>query len=158
WPLTHSLGSVCLCFSSWRHQLPLRRRGGLGHPKPLTPADGFTVVSLRESNFVLQRPFNEASGTRYSFDGTVRELWVLSSDKPHDRQSHTSPRTEIRMAGYDYSSGLWQFEAYGYVPSGTTGVSIMQVFDAGETATTLMLHVYDGALRYYDRQIVEDAI
>uniref|UniRef100_M8B8R4 Alginate lyase 2 domain-containing protein n=1 Tax=Aegilops tauschii TaxID=37682 RepID=M8B8R4_AEGTA len=83
--------------------------------------------------------------------------WV-HGDKPHDRQSHTSPRTEIRMAGYDYSSGLWQFEAYGYVPSGTTGVSIMQVFDAGETATTLMLHVYDGALRYYDRQIVEDAI
>jgi hypothetical protein len=46
---------------------------------------------------------------------------------------------------------VWQFEGYGYVPSGTTGVSIMQVFGAGAHATTLMLHVYDGALRYYDR-------
>ena len=62
------------------------------------------------------------------------------------------------LQGYDYTSGVWQFEGYGYVPSGTTGVSIMQVFGAGETATTLMLHVYDGALRYYDRQLVEDAI
>jgi hypothetical protein len=53
---------------------------------------------------------------------------------------------------------VWQFEGYGYVPSGTTGVSIMQVFGAGAHATTLMLHVYDGALRYYDRQVVEDGI
>ena len=62
------------------------------------------------------------------------------------------------LQGYDYSSGVWQFEGHGYVPSGTTGVSIMQVFGAGETATTLMLHVYNGGLRYYDRQVVEDDI
>ncbi|KAE8816330.1 Citrate-binding protein [Hordeum vulgare] len=127
-------------------------------PKTADPTNGFTAVSLDESNFALQRPFDEASGARYSFDGTVRKLWVLSSDKPHARQSHTSPRTEIRMEGYDYSSGVWQFEGHGYVPSGTNGVSIMQVFGAGETATTLMLHVYDGALRYYDRQLVEDDV
>ncbi|VAH20948.1 unnamed protein product [Triticum turgidum subsp. durum] len=131
---------------------------GARTPKTTDPTAGFTVVSLEESNFSLQRPFDEASGTRYSFDGTVRTLWVLSSDKPHARQSHTSPRTEIKMEGYDYSSGVWQFEGHGYVPSGTTGVSIMQVFGAGETATTLMLHVYNGALRYYDRQVVEDDI
>ena len=53
---------------------------------------------------------------------------------------------------------MWQFEGYGYVPSGTTGVSVMQVFGAGESSTTLMLHVYGGALRYYDRQVVEDGI
>jgi hypothetical protein len=62
------------------------------------------------------------------------------------------------LQGYDYNSGVWQFEGYGYVPSGTSGVSIMQVFGGGETATTLMLHVIDGALRYYDRQVVEDNI
>ncbi|XP_048552781.1 citrate-binding protein-like [Triticum urartu] len=131
---------------------------GARAPKTNDPTAGFTAVRLGESNFALQRPFDETSGARYSFDGTVRKLWVLSSDKPHARQSHTSPRTEIRMAGYDYSSGVWQFEGHGYVPSGTTGVSIMQVFGAGETATTLMLHVYNGALRYYDRQVVEDDI
>jgi len=59
----------------------------------------------------------------------------------------------------NYSSGVWQFEGYGYVPSGTTGVSVMQVFGAAPPhATTLMLHVYGGALRYYDRQLVEDRI
>ena len=60
--------------------------------------------------------------------------------------------------GYDYSSGVWQFEGYGYVPSGTTGVCIMQVFGAGEAASTLMLHVYDGALKYYNQKHVEDNI
>nr|CAB3459514.1 unnamed protein product [Digitaria exilis] len=122
------------------------------------PTVGFREVTLSESNFVLQRPYDVPGRDRYKFHGGVRQLWVLSSDKPHDRQSNTSPRTEIRMTGYDYSSGVWQFEGYGYVPSGTTGVSIMQVFGAGESATTLMLHVYDGALRYYDRQVVEDDI
>ncbi|CAN6344546.1 unnamed protein product [Urochloa humidicola] len=122
------------------------------------PTVGFTAVTLSESNFVVQRPYDVPSGDRYSFHGGVRQMWVLSSDKPHDNHSNTSPRTEIRMKGCDYSSGVWQFEGYGYVPSGTTGVSVMQVFGAGESATTLMLHVYDGALRYYDRQVVEDNI
>ncbi|VAI84884.1 unnamed protein product [Triticum turgidum subsp. durum] len=62
------------------------------------------------------------------------------------------------LQGYDYSSGVWQFEGYGYVPSGTTGVCIMQVFGASDGASTFMLRVYDGALRYYDRQLVEDNI
>jgi hypothetical protein len=53
---------------------------------------------------------------------------------------------------------VWQFEGYGYVPSGTTGVSIMQVFGGGESATTLMLHVYDGELRYYSQRVVEGNI
>ncbi|CAD6268215.1 unnamed protein product [Miscanthus lutarioriparius] len=123
------------------------------------PTVGFTEVSLTEGNFELQHPYDLPSGDRYSFHGDVRQLWVLSSDKPHSPNSHTSPRTEIRMRGYGYSSGVWQFEGYGYVPSGTTGVSIMQVFGgASGHATTLMLHVYDGALRYYHRQVVEDGI
>lgn len=48
-----------------------------------------------------------------------------------------------------YTSGVWQFEAYGYVPSGTTGVSILQAFGASGRNTTLMLHVYGGRLMYY---------
>jgi len=48
-----------------------------------------------------------------------------------------------------YSSGVWQFEGDMYVPSGTSGASVMQVFGAATHATTLMLHVYDGQLTYY---------
>lgn len=61
------------------------------------PTVGFTEVRLSESNFVLQRPYDVPGRDRYRFTGGVRQLWVLSSDKPHDRQSNTSPRTEIRM-------------------------------------------------------------
>ncbi|CAN6353018.1 unnamed protein product [Urochloa humidicola] len=122
------------------------------------PTNGFRAVSLSESNFVLQKPYDVPSNERFRFAGGVRQLWVLSSDKPYSPQSSTKPRTEIRMTGYDYSSGVWQFEGYGYVPSGTTGVSIMQVFGGSGSATTLMLHVYDGSLRYYSQQVVEDNI
>ena len=43
-----------------------------------------------------------------------------------------------------YSSGVWQFEGDVFVPSGTSGASVMQIFGAAEHATTLMLHVYGG--------------
>ena len=61
------------------------------------PTVGFTAVSLSESNFFLQRPYDVPSGDRYRFHGGVRQLWVLSSDEPHDPHSNTSPRTEIRI-------------------------------------------------------------
>jgi hypothetical protein len=50
-----------------------------------------------------------------------------------------------------YSSGVWLFEGHGYVPAGTTGASVMQVFGAAGPPrnTTLMLHVYGGRLVYY---------
>ncbi|PUZ63132.1 hypothetical protein GQ55_3G043300 [Panicum hallii var. hallii] len=154
------LSCVCVCMVAVAALLasPAAASRALAAVGSGDPTVGFTAVRLSEGNFVLQRPYDVPGGDRYRFDGGVRQLWVLSSDKPHDPHSNTSPRTEIRMTGYDYSSGVWQFEGYGYVPSGTTGVSVMQVFGAGESATALMLHVYDGALRYYDRQVVEDNI
>jgi hypothetical protein len=50
-----------------------------------------------------------------------------------------------------YSSGVWQFKGEVYVPTGTSGASIMQIFGAApeRQATTLMLHVYDGSLTFY---------
>jgi hypothetical protein len=45
---------------------------------------------------------------------------------------------------------VWQFQGYGYVPSGTSGVSVMQIHneEGAEHSTVLMLHVYDGVLRF----------
>ncbi|CAD6258109.1 unnamed protein product [Miscanthus lutarioriparius] len=47
-----------------------------------------------------------------------------------------------------------------YVPSGTSGASVMQVFGAATHATTLMLHVYDGRLTYYHQltKVVADRV
>ena len=44
---------------------------------------------------------------------------------------------------------MWQFEGDAFVPPGTSGASVMQIFGAATHATTLMLHVYDGRLTYY---------
>jgi len=40
-----------------------------------------------------------------------------------------------------------------YVPAGTSGVSVMQVFGASGRNTTLMLHVYGGRLMYYHDEV-----
>ncbi|KAF7006324.1 hypothetical protein CFC21_021373 [Triticum aestivum] len=66
----------------------------------------------------------------------------------------------VPVPGHDYSSGVWQFEGYGYVPSGTSGVSVMQIHNQEGAAhsTLLMLHVYDGVLRFYSGAAVEPNI
>ncbi|EXC19877.1 hypothetical protein L484_017854 [Morus notabilis] len=64
----------------------------------------------------------------------------------------------LQTLGHDYTSGVWQFEGNFYVPSGTTGACIMQVFGAASQATTLQLRVYDGNLRVYQSQGVASNI
>ncbi|XP_028798248.1 citrate-binding protein-like [Neltuma alba] len=114
------------------------------------PTHGFIPVALDSSNFHVQKPYDVPVNQRYSFSNGVHKLCVYSTDKPHTTDSPTLPRTEIRIAGHDYTSGVWQFEGYGYVPNGTSGVCIMQVFGARHPhATTLQLRVYDASLISY---------
>ena len=60
--------------------------------------------------------------------------------------------------GYDYSSSVWQFEGYGFVPNGTSGVSIVQIHRTTGAATVLMLMVVDGQLKFYHSTLVESNI
>jgi hypothetical protein len=63
---------------------------------------------------------------RYRYDaGTgVRTFWVYAGDKAFNAVTPTNPRTEVRLAGHDYSWGVWQFEGEVYVPAGTSGASV----------------------------------
>ncbi|KAL1337484.1 hypothetical protein HN51_032170 [Arachis hypogaea] len=111
---------------------------------------GFTELPLNSSNLHNHKPYNLPVNARYSFKHGVHKFWLYSTDKPLSLNSTTRPRSEIRIRGYDYSHGVWQFEGYGFVPYGTSGVCIMQVFGAHpKRATTLMLRMIDGWLAYY---------
>ncbi|CAL5187524.1 unnamed protein product [Lathyrus oleraceus] len=116
----------------------------------IDPTQGFTHVSLDNSNFVIQKPYNVPVNQRYNFTNGVHQFWIYPTDKPFLSGSNTKPRTEIRISKHEYTSGIWQFEGYGYVPSGTSGVCIMQVFGGRSTATTTQLRIYDGSLTYYN--------
>lgn len=149
------------------------------------PTCGFISLPLNSTNFVhINKPYDQPESARYSFVQGIHKFWVLATDEPYLRGSPTRPRTEIRLRvwhidiqnilhslihcltslssfrlqGYDYSSGVWQFQGHVYVPTGTTGVSIVQVFHATHRNTTLMLHVHDGALMYYGKQLIVDEI
>ncbi|KAL5098866.1 hypothetical protein RYX36_003193 [Vicia faba] len=116
----------------------------------IDPTQEFTHVSLDNSNFVIQKPYNLPVNQRYNFTNGVHQFWILPTDKPFMSDSNTKPRTEIRISKHEYTSGIWQFEGYAYVPSGTSGVCIMQVFGGRSTATTTQLRIYDGSLTYYN--------
>ncbi|XP_021317596.1 citrate-binding protein [Sorghum bicolor] len=117
---------------------------------------GFSRVELSESQFVVQKPYDVPLKERYEESGGVRRMWVFATDKPGSATHPGGARTEIKI----YSSGVWQFEGDMYVPSGTSGASVMQIFGAATHATTLMLHVYDGQLTYYHEltKVVADRV
>ncbi|KAI3665117.1 hypothetical protein L6452_43735 [Arctium lappa] len=118
-------------------------------------SSGFTRLPFDTSYYTNHKPYNLPLWERYSFFNGVHKLWVFSTDEPLYRGSPTLPRSELFINGYKYSSGVWQFEAYAFVPHGTTGVSVMQVFGADPPyATTLMLRVYNGDLYYYRKKVV----
>ncbi|XP_027075762.1 citrate-binding protein-like [Coffea arabica] len=126
---------------------------------PKDPSKGFISLPFNTSFYHIQKPYDVPVDQRYKFVDGVHYLWVFSTDKPHTPTSHTKPRTEIGIQGYDYSSGVWQFEGDFYVPSGTSGVCIMQVFGAtAPHATTLMLRVYNGSLFYYTDSVLVPSV
>lgn len=61
------------------------------------PTEGFTNVPLTQENFEIQRPYDIPLEERYSFLNGTHRLWVYANDKPHDPNSHTQPRTEVRI-------------------------------------------------------------
>ncbi|CAI0380076.1 unnamed protein product [Linum tenue] len=120
------------------------------------PTRGFVALPLTASHMKVQWPYDLRKEERYSFANGVHTLKVYSNDKPFKQHSPTKPRTEVHITGYDYSSGVWQFEGHGFVPSGTSGVCIMQVFGASEHASTLMVRVYGGNLAIYRSKVLPD--
>lgn len=126
---------------------------------PKDPTEGFISLPLNQSSYHIEKPYDVPLDQRYQFTDGVHRLWVYSTDKPHTRTSQTKARTELTMDAYHYSSGVWQFEGYGYVPSGTSGVCIMQIFGASPPrASTAMVRVYNGSLTYYRSSILASNI
>ncbi|KAK3004957.1 hypothetical protein RJ639_019300 [Escallonia herrerae] len=126
---------------------------------PTDPTQGFISLPFNRSYYHIQKPYDLPEDQRYSFINGIHTCCVLATDKPHTVTSQTKPRTEIGIQGYNYSSGVWQFEGYGYVPYGTSGVCIMQVFGAtAPRATTLMVRVYNGSLMYYREKVLDPCI
>ncbi|KAL1831201.1 hypothetical protein ACET3Z_000852 [Daucus carota] len=126
----------------------------ISHLYASDPTEGFTNIPLTEANFKIQRPYNLPVEARYSFENGVRRMWVYANDKSHSPNSQTQPRTEVRIMGHDYSSGVWQFEGYGFVPNGTTGPSVVQIHGATHESSTIILRIYDGELRYYSGDLI----
>jgi hypothetical protein len=116
------------------------------------PTDNFTQVPF---TYDIQYPYNLQLSDRYAVTNSTNYFWVYSTDEPFESGSTTLPRTEMRIYN-DYTSGVWQFEGDLFVPSGTTGVAVMQVFGGSTSSTSLQLRVYNGSLCRYTTPILNN--
>ena len=77
------------------------------------PSQGFISLPRKKSKFQIQRPHDIRSTLflhwwrsfffNWNID-RVHKLWVFKTDKPHSPESHTKPRTEIRILVSIYSA------------------------------------------------------
>jgi hypothetical protein len=123
-------------------------------PGPLT--QGWTEKSF---TFAIHKPYDLDASQRYHFDAAtgVHSLFVLRTDKAHEPNNTTAPRTEIRLRN-DYTSGNHQFEADVMVVAGTDGPCVMQVFGGQIHATAFMLKASSasgGTVRRYDNEVLK---
>jgi len=108
--------------------------------------------------FSIQWPYNLKESERHLIKDGVHDFVVYKTDQPFKTGSTTLPRTEMRIEN-DYTSGAHMFEADVYIPAGTSGVSIMQIFGAsGGHASSLQLRVYNGDLMRYRAETVKSDI
>ncbi|CAD6270424.1 unnamed protein product [Miscanthus lutarioriparius] len=96
------------------------------------PTAGFEKVELSDSDFVVQSPYNVPKSQRFQYRNGVRTFWVYRNDKPFNTATHTNPRSEVMISIHNE--------------------------EGAAHATVLMLHVYDGVLRFYDGAAVEAGI
>ena len=112
------------------------------------PTDGWTTKSW---TYTIHKPYNLSVGSRFTYSGGVWTMWVNLTDAPFESGSSTLPRTEMRWNN-NYTSGNRMWDGDVYVPSGTYGTNIQQVFGGTESSTASMVRVYSpngGELRRY---------
>jgi hypothetical protein len=125
---------------------------GAGSSSPVCTAP----TDEKPFSFWIQKPWNLSVDQRYSFlPGNVHSMWVYSTDVSFDQDSDTDPRTEMRWE-QEYSSGQHTWDADVYIPYGTDGTSVMQIYRTAHPddvpATDWMLNVYaenGGTLKSY---------
>ncbi len=116
------------------------------------PTDGWKQTSF---TYKIQSPYNLAASARFKITGGVTYTWVFSTDKAFESGNGTLPRTEMRWNN-NYTSGRKMFDSDLYVPSGTSNVSLMQIFGANQpgAASALQLRVYSGRITRYQQQTI----
>jgi hypothetical protein len=120
------------------------------------PTDGWTTKSW---TYTIHKPYDLAISDRFKYASGVWTMWVYTTDKPFESGNTTLPRSEMRWAN-NYTSGNRMWDGDVYVPSGTFGTNIQQVFGGTESSTGSMIRVYStngGELRRYSDGVLATA-
>lgn len=121
----------------------------------LARADSTVKWTEKPFTYNIQKPYDLDVSQRYKHEGGVHTMWVYDTDKPHNPDSDTDPRTEMRWL-QEYGSGQHRWGGDIYIPSGVSGPCVLQILrvrrPAGTPSTDIQLRVYNqdgGTLRRY---------
>lgn len=119
---------------------------------------GYTLLPL---SFSVQKPWNLALASRYSFDSrtNIHHCWVFNTDQPLAQGNTTDPRTEMRFPDYTNSTRYWQYAADYLVPAGTNNVCIFQIHvgdseSDADGSTSFMIFVSGGNICHYSGTVM----
>jgi hypothetical protein len=113
----------------------------------------------------IQKPWDVPVSERHAYDfaSNTHTTRVFDTDKPHDPDSDTAPRTEMRWEN-EYRSGRHMWESDVYVPAGVNGPSLMQVkhlVNDTVRTTDFQLRVYPengGTFKRYSYQALKTGV
>ncbi|CDW82675.1 UNKNOWN [Stylonychia lemnae] len=118
------------------------------------PTKGWKEIKL---DYYVQKPWNIPLNERYQFKDGVHHFLVYKNDLPHTKTSHTHPRTEMAIE-HGWTTGNNQFEGEVFVPKGTSGVNLLQIFGGDSSkgiATSFMMQIFDGTIKHYTNEVIQ---
>jgi len=103
------------------------------------PTTGFHLIP---DHYSVQRPYDLQVADRFSTVDGVCTCWVFGHDKPHEPDSHTGPRTEMRWETWPQQDHENQFEFDARFDDKTTKTCIFQIKSnsGGREALYLQVH------------------
>jgi hypothetical protein len=89
---------------------------------PGDPTQGFTEYT---DTFEIQRPYDLAASDRFSYEDGIYTFWVYPTDKPHQMNNTTAPRTEARYSDMSTGTRMWSADVMFESPLNDT--CVMQI-------------------------------
>ncbi|CDW83251.1 UNKNOWN [Stylonychia lemnae] len=154
-----TLASILTIIQTLSNQLSFKNLLAQSRALQVDPDEGWTEIKYE---YEIQKDWNVSLNKRYSYDGDsdTHYFIVYKKDNPHNIKSTTKPRTEMAIRHYWTTNGSHQFEGEVYVPLGTSGVSLLQIFGGNMSATkpqatSFMLQIDNGNLTSQSNKVLQ---
>ena len=127
--------------------------GSVGPPVAMDcPGDPTQGLTEYMDTFNIEHPYNLQVSDRYTFIDGIHTFWIYPTDKPHEINNTTAPRTEARWSNFTSGHRVWSADVM--VESPSTHTVIFQVHTTASGAGPVYLRIDRGNLYELDGSLV----